>query len=189
MTRRRPTSRPTTEQTTTLDIRSLSPRHPMTRFMTRFITRFAYLTAFAATALIFTACAEAPTAPVQPEAGLAPPTQTQASADAPKDGEPRFIPYNTPPRLRNSDHVRQRLQELYPSELREAGVAGVANVWLFIDEEGAVRESKLNRSSGSTDLDDAAVTLASEMRFQPAEHDGKPVAVWVQIPVSFQAGF
>ncbi|HKK92018.1 MAG TPA: energy transducer TonB [Longimicrobiales bacterium] len=143
----------------------------------------------AATVLLLAACSEAPTAPVVPEAAPTPPTEAAVAAEANTgDEKPRFIPYDTPPRLQNAQDVRRALQELYPSELKEAGVGGVVNVWLYIDETGAVQEARVSRSSGAEGLDAAALELAQIMNFESAKHRDRPVAVWVQIPVTFAVG-
>lgn len=138
------------------------------------------------------ACSEASVSPVAPEAAPAPPAQTDATAATAAatsdDQKPRFIPYDTPPRLENAREVSRTLQALYPAELKEAGVGGVANVWLFIDETGAVQDAQLNRSSGVDQIDAAALELARTMLFEPARNRDKAVAVWVAIPVSFSVG-
>lgn len=135
------------------------------------------------------ACSEAPMAPVAPETAPTPAADAAAVMDADTgDDQSRFIPYDTPPRLQNARDVSRTIQELYPAELREAGVGGMANVWLFIDETGAVQEAQLNRSSGVDNLDAAALELALTMMFEPARHREKAVAVWVAVPITFSAG-
>src|SRR6056297_1756610 len=151
--------------------------------MTRYSSSIAPL---AATVLLLAACSEAPTAPVVPEPAPPPPADAAAvmNADA-GDDQPRFIPYDTPPSLQNAREVRRALQDLYPSELKEAGVGGVVNVWLYIDEAGAVQDAQVSRSSGAEGLDAAALELAQTMNFESAKHRDQPVAVWIQIPVTF----
>lgn len=153
------------------------------------------LPALAATLLVISACSEAPTAPVVPEAAPTPPTDAAPVAEANTGNEantgdetPRFVPYDTPPRLRNAREVSRTLQELYPAELKEAGVGGMANVWLFIDETGIVQDAQLNRSSGVDEIDAAALELAGTMDFEPARNRDRAVAVWVAIPITFSAG-
>jgi len=137
-------------------------------------------------------CGETLPSPVAPpEVPTAPAAATAQSAGVASadTGEPRFIPYDTPPRLTNAPHIRERIQELYPQQLKEAGVGGSVNVWLFIGDDGVVERSQVNQSSGTEQLDEAAVTLAREMVFTPASNDGTPVSVWVSIPVTFSTGF
>ncbi len=135
--------------------------------------------------LTLAGCGEASVSPVAPPQVPTAPAPASAEAAQAEDG-PQFIPFDTPPRLTNSDHVRARIQDLYPPLLREAGVGGSANVWLFISETGTVDQAELNQTSGADELDAAAVELAKEMLFLPAAHEGKPVAVWVSIPITFR---
>jgi len=134
------------------------------------------------TALLLAGCGEATTSPVAPESSA--PT-APAAAEATATEGPRFIAYDTPPRLTNSGEVARRMEQLYPAELKEAMVGGVVTVWLYIDEVGRVTDARVNRSSGVDELDTAGVTLARDMVFRPASHEGDPVAVWVSVPVSF----
>lgn len=138
--------------------------------------------------LALAACAEASISPVGPEAAPTTAPQAAVTAEASADDEPRFTPYDVPPRLTNADEVSRQIQALYPEELKEAGVGGMANVWLFIGEDGEVRDAKLNRTSGVDELDAAAVELTQSMVFTPAQNRDRAVAVWVQIPVTFTSG-
>lgn len=134
-----------------------------------------------------TACGEGAPSPVAPPDVPTAPAVVEAAGSETPTG-PRFIPYDTAPRLRNSADVRVRLNELYPPLLREAGVGGTVNTWLFISESGTVERAQVNQSSGSDELDAAALELATEMVFTPAENRGEPVSVWVSIPITFRNG-
>ena len=48
--------------------------------------------------------------------------------------------------LQNRDEVLRVLQRSYPSQLREAGIAGDVVLWLYIDEEGNVQKSVVAES-------------------------------------------
>jgi len=102
--------------------------------------------------------------------------------------EPRFIPYDVPPNLSNRSEVADVLGREYPPVLEDAGIGGVVSVWLYLDEEGAVRRSQINESSGYEALDDAALRVADAMTFTPAQNRDRPTPVWVSIPITFTAG-
>ncbi len=87
--------------------------------------------------------------------------------------------------LRNRNEVADRLHRLYPPELKKAGVGGTAMIWIRIDENGEVRETNIRDSTGHPDLDFAALRLGYMMRWEPATNRGRPVAVWVAVPVTF----
>ncbi len=76
---------------------------------------------------------------------------------------------------------------VFPESARQAGFSGKTIVNLFVDETGAVRETKILKSSGNEECDAAAVTALKKTTWQPAEQNGVPVAVWVGFPVFFQS--
>lgn len=98
---------------------------------------------------------------------------------------PRFIPYDTPPRLLNGAYVEQLLRKVYPPTLRRAGVGGVVNLWLYVDEVGHVVKTVVKESSGYLALDQAAGQVAINMRFSAAKNRDKVTAVWVSQPITF----
>ncbi len=77
------------------------------------------------------------------------------------------------------------LRRRYPALLREAGVGGTAIVDAFIGEDGTVREVRIGEGSGHAALDGAAIEVMQELRFAPAVIGGRPVASWIQHPVTF----
>lgn len=101
-------------------------------------------------------------------------------------GKPATADRDADPRLTNVDEVRERLTQVYPDDLREAGVEGRVVLWLHVDAEGRVTETRIQGSSEVEALDEAAMQVAESMEFEPAEIDGSPRAVWIQQPVSFR---
>jgi TonB family protein len=91
----------------------------------------------------------------------------------------------TRPRLRNTRSVREEMRRRYPDHLRRMGLGGSVRVWTFVDERGRVTRRRLAETSGDCDLDRAAIEVARVMRFTPATRDGKAVAGWVAIPLTF----
>ena len=73
----------------------------------------------------------------------------------------------------------------YPEEAKQNGQEGSAIVQVLVDADGTIAETKLLKSSGYEILDNAGLDAAREWTFSPAEHEGKPVKVWVSIPFSF----
>jgi TonB family protein len=74
----------------------------------------------------------------------------------------------------------------YPALLRDAGVGGTVRVYFYIDEDGVVRDTRIDQSSGHPALDDAALSVASVYRFSPALNRDRPTPVWVSFPITFQ---
>lgn len=101
--------------------------------------------------------------------------------------QPSFTPMTQRPELVNLAEVHQALVESYPPLLRDGGIGGQVVVWFLIDETGVVRRTQVSRTSGRGELDEAALRVARQMRFTPAENRGTRVPVWVEIPILFQA--
>jgi TonB family protein len=77
------------------------------------------------------------------------------------------------------------LRRRYPATLREAGIGGTVIIDAFVDEAGRVRELRISESSGQPDLDRAGLDVMQDLRFAPARAAGRPIATWVQHPVTF----
>ena len=55
-----------------------------------------------------------------------------------------------------------------------------------IDINGNVRKTKVVETSGYSSFDNAAINAIGKTEFKPAQKDGKPIAVWISIPVVFK---
>lgn len=102
------------------------------------------------------------------------------------EAAPQFTPFTVRPVLQNAGEVARALERHYPEVLREAGVGGTANVWFFLDADGRVLKTQLKESSGYDAFDDAALQVATLMRFSPAWNRDQRVPVWVSFNVTFQ---
>jgi len=119
-----------------------------------------------------------------PVSDLPPPPDNSGEADL--SAAPTFTPYTVAPDLINRSDVSRALEREYPPLLRDAGIGGTARVWFFIDEDGRVQDRRLDESSGHAQLDEAAMAVASLMRFTAALNRDKKVPVWVAFPITFQ---
>jgi protein TonB len=82
--------------------------------------------------------------------------------------------------------LAQQMEQLYPANLRQAGIGGEVVLLVLIDAQGAVRQTRVGRSSGYNDMDGAAVTLIQRARFNPAIAGGCGVPYVLRLPVSFK---
>ena len=87
------------------------------------------------------------------------------------------------PQLNNLAGMRMALAR-YQSELR---ASGHVVLWMFVDSSGAPTRVEVHRSSGNAEIDAAAVEAGRMARFDAAYRDGEPVAVWVELPITFEA--
>ncbi|WP_426101160.1 energy transducer TonB [Massilia sp. TSP1-1-2] len=69
----------------------------------------------------------------------------------------------------------------YPKESIAAKQEGTVNLAYLIAEDGAVLDAKVNKSSGYSALDTAAVDTLKLCKFHPAMKNGKAVQDWVRI--------
>lgn len=111
---------------------------------------------------------------------LPPPAAGRSASD-----RPSFLPYDRPPILTNRDDVVEAIAAAYPDRLKEAGVGGRVEIWLYINEEGQVERHLTKTSSGHVLLDAAAEEVAPTMRFKPAVNRDQPTAVWVSQHITF----
>jgi len=69
----------------------------------------------------------------------------------------------------------------YPARAARDGTTGTTLLALLVGVDGRVTSSRIERSSGSRDLDRAAVGALSLCRFKPATNNGVPEAGWAQL--------
>jgi len=69
----------------------------------------------------------------------------------------------------------------YPARAAREGIAGTTMLALLVGADGRVSASRIERSSGSRDLDRAAVNALSLCRFKPATNNGVAEAGWAQL--------
>ena len=115
---------------------------------------------------------------------LAPPPVVSSGADS--TDAFTYVPYDVPPAITNMAQVQRALEREYPPVLRDSGIEGEVLVWFRVDETGRVIDRRVERSSGHTQFDEAALAVADLMEFSPAQNRDRPVAVGVVFPIRFQ---
>lgn len=116
---------------------------------------------------------------------LPPPPKNARGGQGDQD-RPAFIPYDVPPELKNPGEVQDALKRTYPPDLRKNRIGGRVVLWVYVDDEGNVQETRVQQSSGYSALDRAAKEVARQMRFSPAMNRDKKTAVWVQQAIEFE---
>jgi protein TonB len=69
----------------------------------------------------------------------------------------------------------------YPAAARRANETGTVRMLFLIDVDGKVLDSKVERTSGSRRLDEAARAGLSLCKFKPATLNGRPERTWGRI--------
>jgi TonB family protein len=73
----------------------------------------------------------------------------------------------------------------YSEEARKAKYQGTCVLWLIVGPDGKPRDIKVARNLGMG-LDEKAIEAVKQWKFEPAMKDGKPVAVQINVEVSFR---
>jgi protein TonB len=90
----------------------------------------------------------------------------------------------TPP-VFNAAYLRNPAPQ-YPLAARRSGQQGTATVRVLVTPEGLPARVDLEKSSGSTHLDHAAVEAVKGWRFTPARRGNEAVEGWVLVPIVFR---
>jgi TonB family protein len=75
----------------------------------------------------------------------------------------------------------------YPVEARVEKAEGTVVIKVLVSETGWTEKIELKQTSGYASLDRAAMQTAKSWRYQPGKRDGKPTAMWVDVPIVFKA--
>jgi len=79
----------------------------------------------------------------------------------------------------------EKVNPVYPEEMRAARATGKVILQAVIDEEGMVSAVEVLRGSSHAPLDNAAVDAVRQWRYRPATLEGKPVKVYFTVVVDF----
>lgn len=134
-----------------------------------------------------------------PNSTTAPRPQPEPPPSTPPPDVPAVLPDEPDPAPQTLIAAEQRgaLTELLPSYLRnpapvypqlarERGDQGTVVLEAEVLPSGGCGQLRVLDSSGHAMLDQAAVHAVRRWRFKPARRWGKPVALWVEIPITFR---
>ncbi len=74
----------------------------------------------------------------------------------------------------------------YPRTARKRNYQGTVMLDVRVTVDGSVAQVRIAKSSGYTILDRSAAKSVKGWRFSPALRAGRPVEMWVQVPVRFE---
>lgn len=121
---------------------------------------------------------------------LRPPTESERKRMRPPKGVVLPLPDEESPEL--GEHVlvdvppeaASRVPPAYPETARQKGIEGVVLVRALVGRDGSVRRTVVTEHVAG--LDEAAEAAVRQWRFKPARFQGRAVATWVAVPVSFK---
>lgn len=76
-------------------------------------------------------------------------------------------------------------QVQYPKLAKLGGVEGVVFVQFVVDESGAVRDAEVIRGVEGGGLNEEALRVVRQARFEPGRQRGEPVKVKFTVPIKF----
>ncbi len=109
----------------------------------------------------------------------------QATPPVPADSVYEAQSVTALPRPLNVDEFAAALAASFPGGTPEAGIVPSVHVRFIVDANGTGREFQIITSTDSA-LHAPALAALSILRFAPAEVDGRPVHVWVDLPLQWQ---
>lgn len=110
---------------------------------------------------------------------------TVCASFGPNGPDPLATPeISRPPLLLNGPRAIAMVDSL-SSVLSATSDGGMSVVWFLVDAAGQLRDVRIAQSSGSSQVDSAAVSVARQLRFRPAEYNGDPVCIWIARPLIF----
>jgi TonB family protein len=112
-----------------------------------------------------------------PSASPGPTDSAQATTD---DDLPRFGEYVY---VEEIPEAIKKVAPEYPERGRQKWIEGTVMVQALVGRDGQVKETRVTQSLPY--LDYYAVKAVKQWRFRPAMTKGRPVAVWVAIPMKF----
>lgn len=98
----------------------------------------------------------------------------RAASGGKADGAAAQLGRHTPVRTAPVVDLSRCEKYPYPPEAKRAGRTGTVRLAIVIDVDGSVLQSKIERSSGSVELDEAARRAMLYCTFRPATVDGVP---------------
>jgi protein TonB len=126
---------------------------------------------------VITAPVETPS-PIVAPAPPPPPPEPVALAPAP-------TPIAVAPPIFNADYL-QNPKPVYPKLSAKLHEEGLVTLRVLVNSNGSADEVRLQTSSGSARLDEAARATVRSWKFVPARRGNEPVPAWVLIPISFK---
>lgn len=115
---------------------------------------------------------------------LAQPASFLGQEDSKKQGEEAVPLYHVGQGI-TAPHAIYAPDPEYDDASRKAKRSGVVLISLIVTKEGEARDVKVSKSL-SRGLDKKAIEAVSQLRFSPATKDGEPIAVQINVEVSFR---
>ena|GEM_PF-219646 len=115
-------------------------------------------------------------------AGTEPPGSDRAHREGGEDAS-EGLPVGSP--AFDADYLSNPTPS-YPPAARRLGIQGEVVIRVLVNPDGKPENLQLQKSSGSSLLDNAALSAVKHWSFVPARRGDKPVSAWVDVPIHFR---
>jgi TonB family protein len=107
----------------------------------------------------------------------------------PDDGTYELSAVEIVPQIRNGAEIRRLVIDSFPPALRGLGVSGRVQVRFRVLENGRVDAESVQVTESTHEAFDAvAIAVVQRLQLSPGYVNGRPVRVWVELPLMFTAG-
>lgn len=113
-------------------------------------------------------------------------TVTGSTGEGSTESPPGPAGSSKPPGATRAPRVVSSEEPDYPDVARQNGWRGTVKLRVLVSEQGVVEDVQVIASSGYSQLDQAALISMRNWQFSPALKEGRLVAAWVAIPVTFK---
>jgi protein TonB len=97
------------------------------------------------------------------------------------DGDPPdFVAVEQEPKFIN------QIRPVYPEIARKAGMEGRVVLKVLIDKDGKPVKATIMKNPGTDVFDEAAIASVMQSSYSPGIQNGRPVKVWMVIPIAFK---
>lgn len=108
-----------------------------------------------------------------------------ARAEIEKDLGIQFTEFDVPPKpVGGFSEIQKNLD--YPDLAKKAGIEGRVTLYAHIGADGKILETKIYKSLGDKGCDQAAIAAIQAVKWEPAQKNGKQIAVWIAVPFDFK---
>ncbi|MFC5476431.1 energy transducer TonB [Paraherbaspirillum soli] len=114
------------------------------------------------------------------------PAQHEEPAATPIAAAPEAATPSPPRTITSGVEYIQAPDVKYPTVAKRMGEEGKALIRVLINEKGRAERVEVQKSSGSSRLDDAAKQAVMRALFKPYMEDGKAIPVFAIVPINFQ---
>jgi len=121
-----------------------------------------------------------------PEVTMPSPGERSGTITAPRPAAPVQVANAAPTPVRFSASYLQNPAPRYPLAARRAGEQGTVTLKVLVSVDGLPRRVEVEKTSGASRLDAAALDAVRRWRFVPARRGAAPIESWVLVPVVFR---